>query len=134
MLSFTVPSEIQGVKDASRKISEYLNDLNLDSTARFNLKLCCEEAIINAIKHGNADKPELLVSISVRKEPQYIEITVKDQGPGFDFRNIADPTQKENLLKLSGRGLYIIENLMDEVEFSDNGSCIRMRRFMQPRS
>ncbi|MFH1655102.1 MAG: ATP-binding protein [Candidatus Omnitrophota bacterium] len=126
MSEFAFPSDLKIVKKASLKIIDQLKDLKLDEITLFKIVLCSEEALINAIKYGNKNKKEQQVKVSLAKNLDSIEITVKDEGKGFDYKNLPDPTTDENLTKTSGRGLFLIKKLMDKVIFYDNGSCIKM--------
>ncbi len=126
MAVFKVPSDLRIVKKTSFKILSYLKDLNLDEYTLFRIALSTEEALINAITYGNKSNRKLPVQIKVIKSPDQVEITIKDQGEGFNYKNLPDPTEDDNLPLPCGRGLFIIKKLMDKVSFSDNGSCIKM--------
>jgi serine/threonine-protein kinase RsbW len=131
MTILNFPSDLKIVKKASFKILDYLKDLRLDEYTLFKIVLCSEEALINAIKYGNKNNKELPVEISLSKKSDRIEIMVKDRGIGFDYKNIPDPTKEENLTKISGRGIFLIKKLMDKVEFLNNGSCIKMVKYLK---
>jgi len=96
----------------------------------FDLRLVLEEAITNAIKHGNKSSPDLKVEITITLDKNRLLIKVKDSGQGFDHRNVPDPTRKETLMKTSGRGIYLIKKIMDEVSFHDNGREIQMLKIL----
>ena len=125
------PSDLKIVKKASLKILDHLTDLKLDENSLFKIVLCCEEALINAIKYGNKNNKALPVEVTLSKNPKNIEISIKDKGDGFNYKNIPDPTTDENLTKTSGRGLFLIKKLMDKVEFLDNGSRIKMIKYLR---
>ena len=131
MTVFNFPSDLKIVRKASLKILDCLKDLKLDEYTLFKIVLCSEEALINAIKYGNKNNKELPVEVSLSKNPNRIEITVKDKGKGFDYMNIPDPTTEENITKTSGRGLFLIKKLMDKVEFYNNGSRIKMIKYLK---
>jgi len=101
-----------------------------DQNIVFNIKLALHEAIINAVKHGNKMKQNLSVKVDITKEDGQLTIQVTDQGKGFDFKDIPDPITPENLEKLNGRGIFLIQNAMDKVEFSDQGRSIKMTKFL----
>ena len=126
MTSFKFPTDPKYVKEASKKVLEVLSDLNLDSSVLFDIKLCFEEAFINALKYGNNNDSRLHVDVEVSKAKDAIELIVRDQGKGFNFEETSDPTKEENLSKSSGRGIFLIKKLMDQVIFENNGSCLRM--------
>lgn len=120
------PSDLKYVKEASKKVLDVLSDLRLDASTLFDIKLCFEEAFINATKYGNKNDSRLTVDVEVVKGNDNIELVVRDQGKGFDFNRAADPTAGQNLTKTSGRGVFLIKSLMDGVIFENNGSCVRM--------
>ena len=92
----------------------------------FDIRLSLEEALINAIRHGNKMDKDKSVFLKVDVDNDRLEIEVKDEGSGFDYENIPSPTQGENLQKVSGRGIFLMKNFMDKVEFSDGGSRVKM--------
>ena len=120
------PSKLELVPDVIDGLVQKFKEYNLSGDNIFDIKLCLEEVLINAVKHGNKMDPQLFVEVALSIEPDKLIMTVKDEGQGFDFENVADPTHKENLEKTSGRGVFLVKKLMDEVEFLDNGSRIRM--------
>jgi len=97
----------------------------------FHIKLCLEEALVNAMKHGNKLDPNLNVELTVETEPKALTITIVNQGEGFDHKSIDDPTKEHNLRKPSGRGVFIIKTHMDQVEFFDQGRGIKMTKFFK---
>ena len=89
--------------------------------------MCVSEAIINAIKHGNKNDLDKEVSIIVDCDRQEIKIEVEDEGDGFDVKGVKDPTLKENIKKESGRGIFIIKNLSEEIEFNEKGNRVQFK-------
>ncbi len=100
------------------------NDFGEDAT--FALRLALEEALINAIKHGNQLDPQKFVEVDLTVSPAQAEIIIQDQGPGFSRDDIPDPTKPENLEKCSGRGILLIEAYMTKAEWTDEGRRLRM--------
>ena len=107
-------------------LSQLQKEFSLDEETMFNIKLALEESLTNAIKHGNKLNSALNVDVTVFSEASRLTIKVKDQGQGFNFQNVPDPTQKDRLLMASGRGVFLIRKLMDEVIYSDGGREISM--------
>lgn len=103
-------------------VEEFVNyfalDLGLDEEKLNGLLLSVTEATTNAIKHGNRNDINKNVTIDVNVEGEYLLVTVKDQGTGFNPADVPDPTHPDNLLKDSGRGLYLMKIYMDEVNFN----------------
>ncbi|HOW36139.1 MAG TPA: ATP-binding protein [Candidatus Omnitrophota bacterium] len=123
---YRFPTDLKSVKHASKKILDSLSDLKLDSSLLFDIKLSFEEALINAMKHGNKNDPRLTVDVDVVKGKDAVEIVVRDQGEGFDHTTCKNPTHEKNLERCGGRGVFLIRKLMDKVIFERNGSCLRM--------
>ena len=88
--------------------------------------LAVSEAVTNAIEHGNASNPEKQVVAEFRVQGEQTEAVVTDQGRGFDPSAVKNPLHEQNLLRTHGRGLYIIENVADEVQYEEEGRRIRM--------
>ncbi len=103
----------------SEKISKFLPNEKLDT-----ITLAISEAISNAIKHGNKADPNKKITITVIISKDKITIKIKDEGGGFKLNTIPNPTEKENLLKESGRGIFIIKNVVDNLQynFTDTGT------------
>ncbi len=95
---------------------------------RFGIRLAVEEALSNAIRHGNAldDDKEVGIRCRVTQDKFWIEIT--DQGAGFDVTELPDPTAPENLTKPSGRGVLLIQNFMTQAYYSEKGNCLVMEK------
>ncbi|MDD5423704.1 MAG: ATP-binding protein [Candidatus Omnitrophica bacterium] len=125
-LEFEIPSDPEYIKDASEKVLGFLEGLELTKEILFDIRLCLEEAVINAIKYGNKLEKAIPVSIRVSFSEGRLEIMVKDCGKGFQYSDIPDPRSSKNILKHGGRGLFLIRNLMDEVVFNDSGNEIKM--------
>jgi serine/threonine-protein kinase RsbW len=92
----------------------------------FAINLALEEALTNAIKHGNRLDPAKKVRIEAKVTPKRAEITVEDEGPGFDRGGVPDPTSQENLEKCSGRGILLIEAYMNRVTWDRGGRRVKM--------
>lgn len=103
-------------------VEEFINyfavELNLKEDKINGLLISITEAITNAIKHGNKSDKNKLVFVDVTVEDDYLTIKVKDQGEGFNPAEIPDPTHPENLLKDSGRGIYLMKIYLDEITFN----------------
>jgi len=92
-----------------------------------DIEVALREAILNAIIHGNGGDPRKLVGVVCRGTPEgEIWITVRDQGQGFDLETVADPTAPQALRLFNGRGLYLMQVMMDEVWFDECGTVVHM--------
>ncbi len=92
----------------------------------FDIRLCLEEALINAMKYGNRLREDLSVDLEVEFDPAQVRLTVQDQGTGFDVKKLEDCTEEKNLFRNRGRGVYLIHQLMDEVRYNEKGNRLVM--------
>jgi len=123
-LEFSIISEIGNIVKVENFIN-YFTDTYLiepDTFGRINLSVI--EAVNNAILYGNRQDPEKRVYFSVEEKDAKLYVTVKDEGEGFDFTYIPDPTLPDNIEKVTGRGLFLMKTLSDELLFEDNGSKV----------
>jgi len=125
-----IPSDLKEVKRVSAEILDFLKPLKLSQYELLDIKLCLEEALVNAIKHGNRLDKSLNVKIDYNLGDDTFKVTITDEGEGFDYRHVPDPTLEENLQELKGRGIFLIRRLMDEVEFNEKGNSITMVKFL----
>jgi len=100
--------------------------LGLIKVEQSNLFVALDEAFVNAVKHGNRNDSTKLLRITAELSAHEAIFTVEDEGEGFDVREIPDPRDSVNLFKSSGRGVLLIYNIMDEVEYSERGTGLRM--------
>jgi len=90
--------------------------------------IALNEAVSNAIKHGNKFNPAKKVRLTLEtKEDHYLCFTIKDEGEGFDYRLVPDPTSPERIGEPNGRGVFLIHKLADLVSYSENGTCVEIR-------
>jgi len=125
----TVPSRLEEMANVHTLVEEAIREYNLSEDLAHWIELTISESMINAIQHGNKCDPEKKATLRISSDGNSIEITVEDQGKGFQLDDVADPTNVENLLKPSGRGILIIRSFMDEVDLSrreGGGSRLRM--------
>jgi serine/threonine-protein kinase RsbW len=92
----------------------------------FAIRLAVEEALVNAIKHGNRSDPCKKVRIDYEVGAEEVRIRIEDEGPGFDPGSVPDPTQPEYLERPCGRGLMLMRHYMSRVHFSGRGNCVEM--------
>ena len=96
------------------------------SDALFAVRLCLEEALVNAFRHGNRLEPSLVVKFQASIGPDVCVFEVQDEGEGFDPGGVPDPTADENLEIPSGRGIMLMRAYMSEVEYLEPGNRLRM--------
>jgi len=92
-----------------------------------NILIALTEAVNNAIVHGNKQDPAKKVNLLLEASNDDVSFVIKDEGQGFDYDHIPDPTLPENLNKLNGRGVFLMKSLADEVSFEENGSLVRLK-------
>ncbi|HEX3357475.1 MAG TPA: ATP-binding protein [Tepidisphaeraceae bacterium] len=125
-LKFEIDSDLTKQREIQKQILDAVEKAGYTSDNVFAVKISLEEALINAIKHGNKHDQNKKVRVQATVSPEETEITIEDEGPGFERKDVPDPTAEENLLKCSGRGILLIETYMDRVEYSKSGRCLRM--------
>ena len=102
---------------------------NYSEDDTFAIHLALEEAFINAVNHGNQGDLSKEIIVDYRVTAEKIEVSVTDQGVGFEPQAVPDPRCTENLCKPSGRGLLLMRSFMNKVEFNEKGNCVRMVRY-----
>jgi serine/threonine-protein kinase RsbW len=131
-------TEVKTIKFASKPenitivekfIDDLKNELNIGDDVYGNILISLTEAANNAILHGNKadEKKQVEISYSVDERGKNLSFIIKDQGPGFDYNSLPDPTAPENLEKTSGRGVFLMMQLADMVVFSNKGATVEMQ-------
>ncbi len=131
--TLSVASSLQKLSSIRSLVQGAALALRLDHDFAFMLELVVSEAAINAMKHGNEFDPSKKISLSISSDGNSVEVTVEDQGKGFELKETPDPTTPENLLKPSNRGLLIIRSFMDEIEVvasNEGRNLVRMVKKM----
>lgn len=125
-ISIQVPSIIENIRMIESFIDNAKERFHLDDDIYGNIMIAVTEAVNNAIKHGNASNKSKNVLLSLSLDKSMIKFTIKDEGDGFDFQNLPDPTSPENLEKPGGRGIFLMKHLSDEVDFKDSGRIVEL--------
>jgi serine/threonine-protein kinase RsbW len=121
-----IKSDLSAARQLQAEIEEALQSVHFAESEIFAIKMAVEEALVNAIKHGNQMDPQKTVRISYQVQSERFEVSITDQGPGFDPCDVPDPTAPENLERPCGRGLLLMRYYMNDVSFADRGSTISM--------
>jgi len=128
-LDFLIPSDLSYVLGVNHLVSMLLKEFSFPAPEyRINIPLACDEAITNAIIHGNGSDPEKKVSIQIYISSSRIKVRIKDQGEGFDVASVADPTEGTNILRPSGRGVYLMRSIMGSVEYKEGGRVLELEK------
>jgi len=125
-IEFELPSDLGLMNGVLEYLQERVCKLGLIKPDRSNLFVALDEAFVNAVKHGNKNDPSKLLRITAELSPKEASFTVEDEGEGFDIREIPDPCDPSNLFRTSGRGVLLIYNIMDEVEYNAQGNRVKM--------
>ena len=128
-----LPSHIEAVAEAAAAVASFAQSCGVGDEAAFGIDIAVREAVTNAIVHANKEDETKSIEVTVNCVGHALEIEIKDQGEGFDPASVADPTEPANLLKTSGRGIFLMRNFMDEVRWSsrpEGGTTLHMvKRF-----
>ena len=122
-----IPSEIQNLRMVEKAIDELSLELDLSDEVYGNVLVATMEATNNAIIHGNKSNPDKDVKIEIRHLDKELLVHIEDQGGGFDYASIPDPTAPENLEKINGRGIFLMERLSDEILYLEKGSIVELK-------
>jgi serine/threonine-protein kinase RsbW len=125
-IEFEIPSDLTLMNGVLQYLLERVAKLGLISPEKSNLFVALDEAFVNAVKHGNKNDPTKLVRVGAELSPKEACFTIEDEGEGFDVQTIPDPCDPTNLFKSSGRGVLLIYNIMDEVEYNAQGNRVKM--------
>lgn len=124
-----MPSRIDTVATAAAAVAEFLSRSGITEDAAFGIDMAVREAVTNAVVHGNQKDENKTVDVTLKSSPDAVEISVHDQGTGFNPETVPDPTAEENILKASGRGIFFMRSFMDEVDWlirPGGGTTVRM--------
>ncbi len=125
-----IKSDLNEIPKVERYTEKISNKMNFTDDEKDSLAISITEIVSNAISHGNKKQKNKKVTINYNLSPISITITVQDEGQGFNVDKIDNPLEPKNLLKESGRGIYIVRTLMDKVEFEFNktGTLIKLTK------
>jgi serine/threonine-protein kinase RsbW len=123
-----IASEPAEARRVQEEIEKALRNHHFNDREIFSIKLALEEALVNAIKHGNQMDRAKKVHVSYRVANHRFEVQVTDEGPGFDPLDVPDPTAVENLERPSGRGLMLMRHYMTEVQYNATGNSVSMTK------
>jgi len=125
-ISIEIPSLAENIRIIESFIDNAKEKYHLNDDIYGNIMIAVTEAVNNAIRHGNKDNSSKNVSISLSLEDGMIKFKVQDEGNGFDFHKLPDPTAPENISKPGGRGIFLMKHLSDEVDFKENGKVVEL--------
>jgi len=126
-----LPSHIEAVADAAVAVTDFIRNCGVSEEAAFGVEMAVREAVTNAMVHGNQEDESKSVEVIFNCHANELEVEVRDQGEGFDPASVPDPTNAENLLKTSGRGIFLMRTFMDQIEWinrPEGGTMVRMTK------
>ena len=129
-IKLKIPSLTENIRIIESFIDNAKDQYNIDDDIYGNIMIAVTESVNNAIKHGNELQGSKNVTIFLNLEQDIITFTIQDQGSGFDYQNLPDPTAPENLDKPGGRGIFLMRHLADEVKFKDEGRQVELRFYV----
>lgn len=124
----TIPSDLAEVRRIQNEVKDALEASRYGERDMFHIELALEEALVNAIKHGNQLDPTKVVRVTYVVSEAVFEIRIEDEGSGFDPSDVPDPTLPENWERTCGRGIHLIRNFMTSVEYVGRGNVVTMSK------
>lgn len=127
-ISVSIPSDTAAGQELQERIISVLENLNYPPRDVFGVRLALEEALVNAIKHGNRMDPEKRVQVNCRISSTLIRIEIEDEGKGFRLEDVPDPTQDGNLERPCGRGIMLMKHFLNTVKYNDLGNRVLLEK------
>ena len=121
-----IPSLAENIRVVESFIDNAKEKFSLNDDIYGNIMIAVTESVNNAIKHGNNFNKHKSVSLSLFLDDEIIRFIIRDEGSGFDFTSLPDPTAPENIKQPGGRGIFLMKNLSDEVHFTEEGSVVEL--------
>jgi serine/threonine-protein kinase RsbW len=121
-----INSKIENLRKVEKLVDDLSSEFNISADIYGNILIAALEAANNAILHGNKLDENKFVNINVKLDSQKLKIKIDDEGNGFDYKNVPDPTAPENIENVNGRGIFLMEKLSDRIEFTRNGATVEL--------
>ena len=125
-LSIKFPSLIENIRIVESFVDNAKEKFNIDDDIYGNIMVAVTESVNNAILHGNKSDDKKNVMLSLSTKNNILRFVIEDEGEGFDHTDLPDPTDPENIEKPTGRGIFLMKHLSDEVIFNNGGNCIEL--------
>lgn len=129
-IKIEIPSLLENIRMIESFIDNAKEEYNLDDGIYGNIMIAVTESVNNAIRHGNQLDPNKNVKLCLQLDENQIKFFIEDEGPGFDYNNLPDPTAPENIEKPGGRGIFLMRHLADEVSFKEQGKQVELTFYM----
>jgi len=121
-----LPSTFEAARDAQAAVVHAAKKHGFDEENLFAIRLALDEALCNAVRHGNCNDPSKQIIVEYHVTDQRLKVSVIDQGCGFSPADLPDPTRDENLERPNGRGVMLIKAYMTQVFYNERGNCVTM--------
>jgi serine/threonine-protein kinase RsbW len=119
--TLNINSASDNIRLVERLVEDICEVFNVNEDCYGNILIAVTEAVNNAMYHGNKGNPDKNIKIGFESHERDIQFSITDEGTGFDYHNLPDPTDPLNIDKPNGRGVFLMKNLADKVEFNKNG-------------
>jgi len=129
-INIEIPSLPENIRIVESFIDNAKDQYDLNDDIYGNIMIAVTESVNNAIMHGNKQQKGKNVSLTLLFDENAIKFTIQDQGGGFDYQHLPDPTSPENLSKPGGRGIFLMKHLCDEVTFRDEGRTVELTFYL----
>ena len=129
-IAIEIPSLIDNVRIVESFIDNVREKFNLNDDVYGNIMIAVTESVSNAIVHGNKGEKGKNVHLQMQMSEEQISFSIRDEGEGFNYLSLPDPTSPENLEKAGGRGIFLMRHLADEVHFREDGRCVELTFFL----
>jgi serine/threonine-protein kinase RsbW len=127
MESITINSDIEKLKVVETLVDTLSKKLGVSDEVYGKILISTVEAVNNAILHGNKGDRNKMVNVIISADGNVLDITVKDEGEGFEYGNLPDPTDPKNIENLHGRGVFLMRRLADAIEYNSSGNEVKMQ-------
>lgn len=129
-IKIEIPSMLENIRMIESFIDNAKEEYKLDDGIYGNIMIAVTESVNNAIRHGNKLDPNKNVKLCLLLSENQITFLIEDEGEGFDYNDLPDPTSPENIEKPGGRGIFLMRHLADEVNFKDKGKLVELCFYM----
>lgn len=130
VINIQIPSLVENIRIVESFIDNARKKYDLNDDLYGNIMISVIESVNNAIVHGNKVNKAKNVDLSLRLDDEQIRFIIQDEGNGFDFSNLPDPTAPENLERTGGRGIFLMKHLADELNFKNNGQHVELTFYL----
>ena len=127
MESITINSDIEKLKVVETLVDKLSKKLGISDEVYGKILISTVEAVNNAILHGNKGDISKMVTVNISADGNVLDITVTDEGEGFEYSNLPDPTDPKNIENLHGRGVFLMRRLADSIEYNTSGNEVKMK-------